>query len=236
MATAAASYISLPVRLFATDESDANVLRIPPDAHTWEGFHRWLDSGQLPEKMRTHFIHGSVYLDISEESIQTHVAVKSGIFATLIPIMVDEDLGEFYPDGILVRNKKAMVSNNPDGVAALWETIESGRVRFIERNGQEVILEGSPDWMMEIISNSSVAKDTKVLRQAYHDARIPEYWLIDARGDDIKFQILHWRKAGYVAATVKDGWQHSRVFGRDFQLVRKRNRRGAWHYTLEVKP
>ena len=41
--------------------------------------------------------------------------------------------------------------------------------------------------------------------------------------------------AGYVKASGTDGWQASNVFGREFQLVRKRNRRGAWHYTLLVR-
>jgi Uma2 family endonuclease len=86
----------------------------------------------------------------------------------------------------------------------------------------------SPDWVLEIVSNSSVAKDTRDLRQAYHRARIREYWLVDARGEDIHFQILHWRKTGYVAAPREAGWQRSRVFARWFQLTRCRDRRGGW--------
>ena len=169
----AASYISLPVRFLAEDETELNTVCIPPDAHTWEGFHRWLESGRLPEKMKTHFIDGSVYLDMSEEAIQSHVLVKAAIFATLMSLMRKEDLGEFFPDGILVRNKKAGVSNNPDGVAVFWATTKSGRVRFVERKGQEMILQGRPDWVMEIVSDNSVTKDTKKLRLAYHKAEIP---------------------------------------------------------------
>ena len=215
---------------------DEEVLRIPSDVTTFDGFRRWVQSGTLPEKLRVHFVRGTVYIDMSEESIPYHASVKVGVFATLIALVRDQDLGEFYTDGVQLTNKRAGVFNNPDGLAILWETIESGRVRFLERRGSEWQILGSPDWVMEIISESSVGKDTKKLRKAYHKAKISEYWLIDARGEQVKFQILHWRKAGYVAAANEDGWQHSRVFGRHFRLARKRNRRGGWQYTLEVKP
>ena len=200
---------------------------IPQDVNTLAGFRRWVHSGELPEKLRVHFIGGTLYLDMSEESIQSHVFVKVGIFATLIPLMREEDLGEFYTDGVLLTNKKAKISNNPDGLAALWKTIESGQVRFLLHKGKEREIQGTPDWVMEIVSDSSVAKDTKQLRKAYHKAGISEYWLIDARGEDVKFHILYWRKPRYVVAPIKDGWQRSRVFGRDFRLKRRRNRRGA---------
>ena len=78
-------------------------------------------------------------------------------------------------------------------------------------------------------------KDRDDLRQAYHKAEIREYWLIDARGEDIVFHILYWRKAGYEAAPSKDGWLTSRVFQRQFRLTRKLDRRGAWKYRLQVK-
>lgn len=235
MSAAPASYLTLPNLFLGEGCHDGDSLRIPASVCTLSGFRRWVHSGELPEKLRTHFIRGTVYLDMSEESIQSHVFVKVGIFATLIPLMREEDLGEFYTDGILLTNKKASVSNNPDGLAALWKTIESGRVRFLLRKGKEREIQGTPDWVMEIVSDSSVAKDTKQLRKAYHQAGISEYWLIDARGEEVKFQILYRRKSRYVAAPVKDGWQHSRVFGRDFRLMRQRNRRGAWTYVLKHK-
>src|SRR5262249_26589734 len=97
-------------------------------------------------------------------------------------------------------------------------------------------LEGTPDWVLEIVSDSSVEKDTQELRSAYHRARIPEYWLIDARGDEIVFLILLRRRKGYAAAAVRDGWQRSKVFGRGFRLERERDEFGLWEYTLHVQP
>jgi Uma2 family endonuclease len=102
-------------------------------------------------------------------------------------------------------------------------------------NNREIGIEGSPDWVLEIVSAWSVEKDTRDLRRAYHAAHIREYWLIDARGEDIHFQVLHWRKSGYAAAPNKDGWSASRVFQRQFRLTRQPDRRGAWKYRLESR-
>ena len=55
----------------------------------------------------------------------------------------------------------------------------------------------------------TVQKDTKRLREAYHRAGVPEYWLVDARGQEIVFQILIWQKEDYVAADKQRGWQWS---------------------------
>lgn len=212
---------------------EPRVLEIPLEAHTYEGFREWVLSGALPEKLPVTFVDGRVILDMSEQSLDTHVVVKGAVYAALFALQAETDFGEFYPEGVLLGNADADVFNNPDGVAVLWETIEAGRVQFVVRRGAERSIEGTPDWVMEVVSDSSVKKDTKTLRAKYHRAGIPEYWLIDARGEEILFQILLWRKNGYVAAPIRDGWQKSKVFGRSFRLTRQRNRRGAWRYTLE---
>lgn len=72
-------------------------------------------------------------------------------------------------------------------------------------------------------------------RAAYHRARIPEYWLVDARGESINFQILRWHEDGYRPAPKRRGWQRSRVFGCSFRLVRKRDELGLWEYTLQTR-
>jgi Uma2 family endonuclease len=209
--------------------------RIPAEAHTLPGFLAWIESDGFPEKVRTTFIDGEVILEMPKEEIQTHASPKGEIFWVLSKLNREIDFGNIYTDGVLIVNEEANVSNNPDGVALLWESLDSGRVKFVSGKAGEMYIQGSPDWVMEIISKSSVGKDTRKLRAAYQRAKIPEYWLIDCRGDEIKFHILYWRKSGYVAAPIKDGWQHSKVFGFSFRLLRKRDRRGAWKYELQMK-
>jgi len=213
--------------------NDDFVLHIPRDAYTLAGFRRWALSAEFPEKQPVMFLNGEIYLFVPKENINSHAAVKTPVAVKLGGIFAESDMGDFFINGVLVTNIDADLSKNPDMVGILWESLESGKVRYVtNEDGEEVEIEGSPDWLLEIVSDGSVKKDKVELREAYHKAGVREYWIIDARSPKVDFQILHWRKTGYVAAPHKDGWQRSRVFGRSFQLKRSRNRRGGWRYTL----
>lgn len=174
---------------------------------------------------------------MSKEEILTHAEVKMAIAGAMFQLNQSLDFGKFYVDGVLLTSVDADVSNNPDMVAASWESIERGEVRFVTAsNDREMEIEGSPDWVLEIVSRSSAVKDKRDLKQAYHVAGVREYWVVDARGAEIEFHIFHWRKAGYVSASKSGGWLRSRVFLYLFQLIRERDRRGGWSCRLASKP
>lgn len=210
-------------------------LHIPANIHTHEGFRKWALSDEFPEKLRVFFWRGEVWLDMSKEEIRTHAAVKTEYARVLTNLNEEMDVGNFYINGVLITNKEAKVSNNPDMVAVFWESLEAGRVRYETRKNREMEIVGSPDWVLEIVSESSVTKDFKQLREAYHQAKVPEYWLVDARKEEIDFRIWVWKPRGYQAVKVQEGWLRSAVFGRSFRLQRTRDRRGAWRYRLESK-
>ena len=215
-------------------DDDEILLHIPADAHTLAGYRRWVLSDAVPEKLKVMFLKGEIYLDMSKEAIN-HAVVKSDVARPMLNFFDELDLGNLYINGVLVVNVEADVSNNPDMVGVLWESLEAGKVRYVVTKKEEMEIEGSPDWLLEIVSAGSVTKDYRQLREAYHQAGVREYWIIDARKDELRFQILHWRKSGDVAAPSKVGWLRSRVFPRSFQLTRNRDRRGAWRYTLAMK-
>ena len=150
--------------------------------------------------------------------------------------MIDEsDKGVFLPDGAHLTNLTADISGNPDGVYVSHEAFQTGRVTRVEgKSGGCVELEGTPDMVLEVISDSSVNKDTNVLHAAYALAGIREYWLADAREEILRFEIFRLTAKGYVASRKQDGWIKSPVFGRSFRLTESEDRSGNPKYTLEV--
>jgi Uma2 family endonuclease len=213
-------------------------VRIPCSAATLAGFRAWVKSDAFPEHVRVTFVDGEIYYDMSNEELETHNKPKSEVLRALMNLNRKLKLGTYYGDGVLITNEGAEVSNNPDGTFIRQATLRSNRVRLVPREGaqgQYVEIEGAPDLVMEVVSTHTVRKDTQQLRQAYHRAGIPEYWLIDARGDEIAFTILHWHKDEYQPGP-SEGWQHSRVFNRDFRLLRTRDDMGLWEYTLQSRP
>lgn len=214
----------------------APVIVIPQTRMTLDDYRAWVYSKDFPERGRVTFVRGRVIVDMSPERYDLHLAIKESLNSTLGPLVRSLDLGRYFPDGGLITNAQAGVSNEPDATYASWDTLSSGRLapppekadgdRYVE-------LVGAPDWVCEVVSDSSVDKDTRLLRQAYHQAGILEYWLIDARGKEIDFQLLAHRDAGYEPAPATDGWAFSLVFQREFRLTRHRDRLGRWQYDLE---
>ena len=211
---------------------------VPTSALTHDGFRAWATSDSFPQFGRISFIDRTLVIEMSPEELETHNKLKTEIGSRVHLLGEDLDLGTYYSDGTLVTNESAELSTEPDGTFVTWASFRNGRVRLVPRKdeiGQYTELMGSPDWVLEVVSRSSYTKDTKLLREAYHRANVKEYWLVNALGDEIDFQILYHRRSGYARATPRDGWLRSRVFGSSFHLTRRRNRLGYWRYTLEIK-
>ena len=225
----------------ATVETDLlnGLIEVPPMAHTFDGFREWTYSSSFPDRGRVTFVEGRLIFDMSPERYESHVKVKGVINYVVGALVVENDLGQYYPDGGRLINEHAKVSNEPDAMFASWETLETGKFAPPEdrSDGSHIDMVGTPDWVCEVVSDSSVQKDTQTLRKSYHRAGIPEYWLIDARddGEEVDFQLLIWKSATYEATEEKDGWLFSPVFNRWFRIARSEDRLGNWKYELQVR-
>jgi Uma2 family endonuclease len=87
--------------------------------------------------------------------------------------------------------------------------------------------------VLEVVSRSSVEKDTVILRQAYAEAGIHEYWLVDARQEIVRFEVLRLGRRGYTTTRRKEGWTWSEVFQHWFRLTQEIGTDGFPEYTLE---
>jgi Uma2 family endonuclease len=147
-------------------------------------------------------------------------------------------LGTVYGDGVQLSNKTANLSTSPDAMFVLRHSLRTGRLKRVprkDRKDQYIELEGTPDLVVEVISQSSWKKDTKVLFELYHRAGVPEYWLVDAFGEDIDFKILQRGRQTYTAIESQRGWLKSAVLKRDVKLIRSRDEDGDWEYGLKVR-
>ena len=210
-------------------------VHVPIWVNDLDSFRQWMHSDEAPEKCPIFFLAGEVWLDMSKEQFFSHNQMKKTIFGVLAGLE-KQARGRFIPDGMLVTNEAADLSGNPDGVFVSNDSFRTGRVKLIE--GKEdgyVELEGTPDMVLEVVSDSSVEKDNELLMDLYWKAGIREYWLVDARGERIEFQILRHTARGYVATRPSGGWRKSAVFGKSFRLTRQLDDLGHPDFTLGVK-
>ncbi|HEY2290114.1 MAG TPA: Uma2 family endonuclease [Thermoanaerobaculia bacterium] len=202
------------------------------------GFRAWAVSPRFPEHGRVDFLAGHLEVDMSPEDLHTHGTVKSRIAALLDRLVVDAGLGEVYIDRARISSPWADLSVEPDVVVVFWETLDSGRLRYIPAASGEpdryIEMEGAPDVVVEVVSNSSERQDLVRLPPLYAAAGIPELWLVDVRQKAILFEIRALGPDGYEAVKPDAaGWRSSPRLGRRFRLVRKEVRPGRWIYRLE---
>lgn len=216
---------------------DNLVVAIPPGSHTLAGFRKWYASDEFPEEGRISFLAGEIIVDMSHERLSSHVAIKGEFARVLISLARERQLGQFLTDGTRVVNEGADVSHEPDGCFISRASIDRGSVRFQPGADGNDITEvvGSPDMVLEIVSASSVRKDKTLLPPLYHKAGIREYWLVDVRRDEIRFDLFRHTSEGYVPAPESEGWRTSTVFDRQFRIERTTSPVGMTDYLLQSR-
>jgi len=201
-----------------------------------ESFRRWHNSDDFPKTGRIDYIQGAVWVDMSMEQVFTHVLAKTEFTVVLGGMVKAAKLGLYLTDGLRLSNDGAELSSEPDGTFISNECMDEGNIQLIEARGEGYTeIEGVPDMVLEIISNSSVKKDTKLLFNAYWETGIKEYWLVDVRGERLSFDIFRYTAKGFIATRKQGGWLKSHVFGKSFRLTRGEDRFGNPEYTLDAR-
>ncbi len=212
-------------------------LLIPAEAHCLEGFRRWAQTEDFPEHGRIDFLNGDIEVDMSPEDLYTHGTLKSEITAAFQILVAHEDVGCVFTDRTRVSHPEAGLSAEPDVVVVFWDTLDSGRVREVpaasEKPGRYVELEGAPDVVVEVVSDSSERKDLQRLPRLYASAGVPELWLVDARGRDLRFEIHALEAGSYRRVEPESGWSRSDVLSARFRLDRHGVRGDRWAYRLK---
>ena len=215
-------------------------VEIPLNLRSLEDFRRWALSASFPERGRIDFLAGRIEVDMSPEDFFCHGVLKTELIGVFMKRVKRDSMGYLLTDSTRVSCPNADLSVEPDIVFVSHRAIATGQVRLIAKAsaepGRYIELEGPPDLVVEIVSDSSVGKDTRRLPAAYAQAGVGEFWLIDARGRELRFEIHHLHNAAYMAAQRDtDGFQSSTVFGCMFRLDRTLTHEGHWSFDLREK-
>jgi Uma2 family endonuclease len=217
-----------PMNKIATPEQ----VIIPTWVTDQESFRRWAWSEEFPERGQFSFLDGSLWVDLSMERT-AHNQIKTIMGAVLALLVKREGLGRYFTDGMMLTNIDAGLSTEPDGMFVSRQCRASGKASFKGDSDMEVI--GSPDMVLEVVSKTSVRKDTVTLREVYWKAKIGEYWLVNALTEPLQFEIFRRTSAKYVATRKQGGWIKSLAFGKSFKLTCSEGEDGASDFSLETR-
>jgi Uma2 family endonuclease len=211
---------------------------IPAEVVDHDSFCDWALSDDFPRRGRFGYFNDSVWVSFEMET-ENHNQVKLAIGAILMLLAQARKLGRFYGDPMMFSHRSTGLATEPDGMFVSTAARRSGRVRVRGGRGGAggaVILEGTPDMVLEVVSAGSVTKDTVDLVDAYWRAGIPEYWLVDPRKEGTPQFTLYSRSArGYKAVRPNAGWRKSAVFGVAVRLTHSTDELGLPTYTLETR-
>ncbi|MSP63383.1 MAG: hypothetical protein EXR72_24185 [Myxococcales bacterium] len=149
---------------------------VPVSAIEHLGFREWATSDEFPENLGAAWVDGEVILDMSPQELEGHSKVQVALTVALGRIVDDEDLGEMHDEQTLLSHEGAGLNCEPDLLFVSWSSFESGRVArraMTARPDRYKELVGTPDLVVEVVSDSSVRKDKMALRAAYARAGIP---------------------------------------------------------------
>jgi Uma2 family endonuclease len=203
-------------------------------------FRAWALSEEFPQRGRIDYIDGRIEVDMSPEDLFTHGTLKGQVFSKIEHRVEELDLGYAFVGQTRVSSIGGNLSAEPDVVVISHDALEKGRVRLVPKStgeqGRYVEIEGAVDLIVEIVSDSSVVKDTKRLPAAYYRAGVRESWLIDSRGEHLVFAIhRRGRRSFEAVAADNHGFQRSDVLDCKVRLDRERHRKGHWVYCLLIQ-
>lgn len=200
----------------ASFEQDVQVL-IPAWITDNASFLRWAESEDAPQHAKIGYFQGTVWIDTTIEQF-LHAQIKQAVSIAVQTWALQQNLGLYTTDGVIVTCPEVELSSQPDGHFVSNASMEKG-IAVLKNGLRGTTLVGPPDLVLEVVSRSSAKKDLKILKELYHEAGIQEYWLIDSRVAQPELTIHRYQSGRYRACPSSQGWVRSIVLGAEFKLV-----------------
>jgi Uma2 family endonuclease len=215
----------------------AGHVRIPAGITDLASYRRWTHSDDFPERGRFAYLAGTIWVDLSMEQAYSHNDVKTTFARVLHGLARSTRMGRYFGDGMQLSIPAVDLTSVPDGMFITYDALSSGRIQRVPsvRQVGVVEFEGVPDMVLEVVSESSVDKDTVTLPPLYQRAGIAEFWRVDAR-NELTFEIFRLVGGVYQSTRQADGWCRSDLFGRSFRLTQATDPAGDPEFDLEEQP
>lgn len=211
----------------------AGTVRVPVSAQDLDSFRRWTLSDKYPNQGEISYLGGLLWVDPSMER-DVHNQIKTAVTAVLFSLVQVNRLGRLYGDRMRIVHPEAGLSTEPDALFATWETLQRQRLQ-LQKGSDSLELIGAPDMVLEVVSPTSVEKDTVHLVELYFRAGVAEYWLVNPLEGRLVFTIYRRAAKKFAAVRPQRGWHHSPLFARDFRLTQQTNELNLPEFTLEVR-
>jgi len=212
---------------------------VPLAVQSFEEFRAWTLSDDFPERGRIDYVNGRIDVDMSPERFIAHSKLKLAFIRAIHDRVDIDDLGHIVADQSRVVHPIVELSAEPEFAFISFDAVTSGRVKLTEskRDPDDYVeIVGAPELVGEIVSDSSVKKDTQDLFAAYYEAGVEEYWLADARRNRLEFTLYKRGDSSFEATTTDgDGFQRSEVLNRCYRLTRSKDRNDMWKFRVEER-
>jgi Uma2 family endonuclease len=211
---------------------------IPPGVTDLGSFRQWIyaEEEEIYRRVRLTYIDGVLWVDRFMEELYWHNDVKAEVNGVLRQLVKRSGSGRYFDDRAALTCPEVNLSTEPDGMFVTFDAFDTGRVRETPSvAGGFIEVEGGPEMVLEVLSPSTVRKDTIELPPRYFQAGITEFWRVDARGGRLIFEIFRRGATTWEPMQPDGDWLRSAVFGHDFRLLMRPDRRGNPLYTLEMR-
>lgn len=207
------------------------LVEVPLGIASLADFREWCHSDSFPENGRIDYIAGRIEVDMAPENIGFHGAPKGDIFGELLLLLRETNIGRVFTDSTRIASPAGDVSAEPDIVLVTHQSLRNKDVRLVPtkdaKEGSYIEFEGAVDLVVEVISPSSVKKDTERLFDAFQKAGVREYWIVDARQTSSRFLLYQNGPDGFVLSEPDEqGFRSSIVLGRHVRLDRTNDEHG----------
>ena len=133
---------------------------------TWDDYLRLPDDGQ-----RYEIIHGVLYVSPAPRLLHQFVAGRLSYFLTAFGF--EQQLGAVLPAPVDILLPGVANPVQPDVVV-----LKSGNLPDLE---EAKYFQGVPDFVAEVLSPATQRLDLDVKLEAYEQAGVPEYWVVDPK-------------------------------------------------------